>query len=118
MQYDTIVRGGTIVDGTMLPRYVDDIGIKDGRIVRIGGLRHSDAPRVIDASGLVVAPGFVDLHTHYDAQTPVGPILHHLGLAWGDLGGHRQLRIRLRSMQTGGPGPGDAMPDPQRGHPL
>ena len=73
MQYDTIVRGGTIVDGTMLPRYVDDIGIKDGRIVRIGGLRHSDAPRVIDASGLVVAPGFVDLHTHYDAQLQWDP---------------------------------------------
>jgi N-acyl-D-aspartate/D-glutamate deacylase len=67
-QFDTIVKGGTIVDGTKVPRYVGDIGIKDGKIAEIGKLNASDAKKVIDANGLIVAPGFVDLHTHYDAQ--------------------------------------------------
>ncbi len=66
--YDIIIRKGTIVDGTRTPRYVSDIAIKDGRIARIGGLNGSTADRVIDAEGMIVAPGFVDLHTHYDAQ--------------------------------------------------
>ena len=67
-QFDTIVKGGTIVDGTKVPRYVGDIGIKDGKIAEIGKLNDSDAKKVIDANGLIVAPGFIDLHTHYDAQ--------------------------------------------------
>ncbi|HKA55864.1 MAG TPA: amidohydrolase family protein, partial [Candidatus Binatia bacterium] len=67
-QFDTIIKGGTIVDGTRVPRYRGDIGIKDGKIAKIGRLNSSDATKVIDAGGLVVAPGFIDLHTHYDAQ--------------------------------------------------
>ena len=67
-EFDTIIKGGTIVDGTRIPRYVSDLAIKDGRVAQIGGLRGSPAARVIDASGLIVAPGFVDLHTHYDSQ--------------------------------------------------
>ncbi len=67
-QYDTIIKGGTIVDGTRTPRYVSDIAIKDGKIAQIGGLKRSSADKVLDASGLIIAPGFVDLHTHYDAQ--------------------------------------------------
>ena len=67
-QFDTIVKGGTIVDGTKVPRYVGDIGIKDGKIAETGNLNASDAKKVIDANGLIVAPGFIDLHTHYDAQ--------------------------------------------------
>ena len=66
--YDLMIRGGTIVDGTRIPRYKADLAIKDGKIARIGGLRGASASRVLDASGLIVAPGFVDLHTHYDAQ--------------------------------------------------
>jgi N-acyl-D-aspartate/D-glutamate deacylase len=66
--YDLIIRGGTIVDGTRTPRYVSDIAVKDGKIARIGGLKGKTAGRVLDASGRIVAPGFVDLHTHYDAQ--------------------------------------------------
>jgi N-acyl-D-amino-acid deacylase len=66
--FDVVVRGGTIVDGTRMPRYRGDVGIRDGRIVAIGRLAGSAARREIDADGLVVAPGFVDLHTHYDAQ--------------------------------------------------
>jgi N-acyl-D-aspartate/D-glutamate deacylase len=67
-QFDTIIKGGTIVDGTRVPRYKADIGIKNGKIAKIGRLNSNDAAKVVDASGLVVAPGFIDLHTHYDAQ--------------------------------------------------
>jgi N-acyl-D-aspartate/D-glutamate deacylase len=66
--YDIIIKGGTIVDGTRTPRYIGDLAIKDGKIARIGGLRGKTADRVLDAAGRIVAPGFVDLHTHYDAQ--------------------------------------------------
>jgi N-acyl-D-aspartate/D-glutamate deacylase/nitrite reductase/ring-hydroxylating ferredoxin subunit len=66
--FDVIIRGGTIVDGTRTPRYVSDIAIKDGKIAQIGGLKGKTAARELDASGRIVAPGFVDLHTHYDAQ--------------------------------------------------
>src|SRR4051794_1790984 len=66
--YDIIIQGGTIVDGTRTPRYVTDIGIKDGKIAQIGGLKGKTADRVLNAAGRIVAPGFVDLHTHYDAQ--------------------------------------------------
>jgi N-acyl-D-aspartate/D-glutamate deacylase len=72
-EYDLIIRGGTIVDGTRTPRYVSDIGVKDGKIARIGGLRGGSATRVLDASNLIVAPGFVDLHTHYDSQIQWDP---------------------------------------------
>ena len=63
-RYDRVIRGGMIVDGSRLPRFRGDIGIKDGRIAEIGQLSASDADEVIDAGGLIVAPGFVDLHTH------------------------------------------------------
>ena len=67
-QFDTVIKNGTIVDGTKVPRYRADLGIKDGKVAEIGRLNSSDAKKEIDATGLVVAPGFIDLHTHYDAQ--------------------------------------------------
>ena len=67
-ELDTVIKGGTIVDGLRTPRYTADVGIKDGRIAYIGSIPSSTAERALDASGLIVAPGFVDLHTHYDAQ--------------------------------------------------
>jgi N-acyl-D-amino-acid deacylase len=67
-EFDLLIRDGMVIDGTRMPRYRADIGIKNGRIARIGRLRESDAARTLDASGQIVAPGFVDLHTHYDAQ--------------------------------------------------
>ena len=71
--YDIIIKGGTVVDGTLTPRYVSDIAIKEGKIAKIGGLKGKSANQVLDAPGLVVAPGFVDLHTHYDAQIQWDP---------------------------------------------
>jgi N-acyl-D-aspartate/D-glutamate deacylase len=66
--YDIVIRGGTVVDGMRLPRFRADVGIRNGRIAKIGRIASGDAARTLDANGLIVAPGFVDLHTHYDAQ--------------------------------------------------
>ena len=71
--YDVIIKGGTIVDGTGTPRYVSDLAVRDGKVAKIGGLRGSGAVKTLDASGLVVCPGFVDLDTHYDAQVQWDP---------------------------------------------
>src|SRR6266478_4651270 len=67
-EMDLLIKGGTVVDGTRVPRYRADVWIKDGKIAQIGGRGQSFAKKTIDADGLVVAPGFIDLHTHYDAQ--------------------------------------------------
>ena len=76
MTYDQVIRGGTVVDGTRLPRLRSDVGITDGKVAKIGRIGPGEGARELDATGLVVAPGFVDLHTHYDAQitgTPTAP---------------------------------------------
>jgi N-acyl-D-aspartate/D-glutamate deacylase len=65
--FDLLIRGGTLVDGTGAPGVAGDLAIRDGRIAEMGRVRGS-ARRTLDASGCAVAPGFVDIHTHYDAQ--------------------------------------------------
>ncbi len=64
---DVLIKGGTVVDGSGAPGVVADVGIRDGRVVAIGAVAET-AEQTIDADGLIVAPGFVDPHTHYDAQ--------------------------------------------------
>ena len=73
MGLDLLIRNGTIVDGSGAARYRGDVGIEGDRIVEIGRIR-SLAERTIDADGLIVAPGFIDGHTHMDAQVALrGP---------------------------------------------
>ncbi len=74
MAFDLVVRNGMIVDGSGLPRYRADIGVKDGKIAEIGRINGAAARETIDADGRVVSPGFVDGHTHMDAQIFWDPI--------------------------------------------
>ncbi len=67
MAYDLKITGGTIVDGTGAARFGGDVGIKDGKVVALGNAPE-DATRTVNAAGRIVCPGFVDIHTHYDAQ--------------------------------------------------
>jgi N-acyl-D-amino-acid deacylase len=69
MTYDLIIRNGTIVDGSGGEPYVGDIAVRDGVIAAVGAVNGRTAAREIDATGLLVTPGFVDLHTHYDGQS-------------------------------------------------
>jgi N-acyl-D-amino-acid deacylase len=72
--FDMIVRAGTVVDGTGAPPLTADVGVRDGRVAEVGRLSER-ARREIDADGLLVTPGFVDVHTHFDGQATWDPIL-------------------------------------------
>src|SRR5262245_15547933 len=72
-QFDILLKDGIIVDGTRMPRFRGDVGIKNGKIAKIGQLNTGDAAKVFEAAGLIVAPGFIDVHTHYDAQVHWDP---------------------------------------------
>ncbi len=67
MPYDLVIKNGTVIDGSGLPRYRADVAVRHGRIAAIGRVREA-AREVVDADGLVVTPGFIDGHTHMDAQ--------------------------------------------------
>jgi N-acyl-D-amino-acid deacylase len=75
-RYDILIRGGRIVDGTGAPGRVADVAIRGGRIVAIGALADATATSIIDAKGLVVAPGFIDVHTHAD-EIAAHPLAEH-----------------------------------------
>ena len=74
MQYDLIIQNGTVIDGSGLPRFRADVGITDGKIAAIGRIRGESAKDLVDAEGHVVAPGFIDGHTHMDAQVSWDPL--------------------------------------------
>ena len=66
MEADLVIKGGTVVDGTGAQPFIADVAVNDGRIVAVGD--GVDGRESIDARNRIVAPGFVDIHTHYDAQ--------------------------------------------------
>ncbi|MCX6138052.1 MAG: amidohydrolase family protein, partial [Ignavibacteriales bacterium] len=70
---DIVIRGGEILDGTGAPARMMDLGIRDGVISAIGSLGDAHASRVIDARGLIVAPGFIDIHSHLDTALLISP---------------------------------------------
>src|SRR5215208_4316310 len=72
--HDLIVQGGTVVDGTGEPAVAADVAVDDGRITHVGRV-DGDAAEMIDATGKLVTPGFVDVHTHYDGQVTWDPML-------------------------------------------
>ncbi|MBW2426974.1 MAG: amidohydrolase family protein, partial [Deltaproteobacteria bacterium] len=74
MAFDLVIRGARIVDGTGAPEYRADLGVRGERIAAIGSVE-GEAERSIDAEGLVLAPGFIDVHTHYDVQLDWDPIV-------------------------------------------
>lgn len=71
--YDLVIKNGRVVDGTGNPWVYADVAIQNGRIVQVGVVPAADAKRTIDATGLIVAPGFIDVHTHVEGSLEVQP---------------------------------------------
>jgi len=127
--YDVIIRGGTVVDGTGAAGFVADVGIKDGRITKLGDLSSAQANWGIDASGRYVTPGFIDSHSHADCSAPMWPdmesaigqgittcVTGHCGMGlapihnlWVEMGLEEPAINRILPQYDGGPVP-DGVP--------
>ena len=96
---DVVITGGLVVDGSGGPGRRADVGISDGRVVQLAatGTITDSAARRVDADGLIVAPGFIDVHTHQDAQVFWDPALHPFAAARRDDRGRGELRILHRA---------------------
>jgi N-acyl-D-amino-acid deacylase len=107
--FELLIRNGLVVDGTGAPARVASVGIRNGRIAEVGALKGAAAARTIDATGLVVAPGFVDVHTHVDeiATQPAIPHFVRMGVTTviaGNCGGSAaDLGNALREIETARP---------------
>lgn len=103
--HDLVIRGGTVIDGTGAPAFTADVAVEAGRIVEVGSVSGSSR-RTMDADGLVVTPGFVDIHTHYDGQATWDPhltpscwhgvttaILGNCGVGFAPVAAHDRQRL-------------------------
>lgn len=108
---DILIKDGSIIDGTGYGEFIADIGIKDKKIVAIGRLNEEDADKIIDAKGLKVVPGFIDIHSHTDADLIINPkaeskirqgvtteITGQDGFSWGPIGGP-ELELTLKNFK-------------------
>jgi N-acyl-D-amino-acid deacylase len=98
-QYDLLILNGKIIDGTGNPWFYGDVAVKDGKIVRVGKIK-GDARRVIDATGLIVSPGFIDVHTHIesnDLKIPTAPNFIHDGVTSVVTGNCGSSRVDLNN---------------------
>ena len=75
MGHDLVIRGGTVVDGTGAPPVRADVAVDGDRVTAVGSVDATGADRVIEADGRIVTPGFVDLHSHLDAQVGWDPLM-------------------------------------------
>ncbi|HMR57061.1 MAG TPA: amidohydrolase family protein, partial [Cyclobacteriaceae bacterium] len=81
--YDLLIRNGKVVDGSGNPWFYADVAIQNGKVVRVGNLKNATANRVVDATGLIVAPGFIDVHAHIEggeSTTPTADNFIHDGV--------------------------------------
>ena len=105
--FDTLITHARILDGTGSPWYRADVGIVEGRIAAIGDLSRLEARRTIDATGLVLSPGFIEVHGHSDATLLINPRAEssiHQGVTTEC---NRELRKQPLSRHRPQPGPGD-----------
>ena len=75
MEFDIVIKNGRVIDGTGNPWFKADIGITKGKITKIGLIKPSEKTKIIDATGLIVSPGFIDIHSHSDYSIPFDPMV-------------------------------------------